>query len=81
MSCMADNGKWYPIVATETAIGFDILPTTNEYYTNLDDLIAKNLTFDEKTVFLEMAYAPVSSLLIVSFLDHLLRYNKVQRFT
>ena len=51
MSCMADDGKWYPIIATpraDTEIRFDILPTTNEYYTDIDDLMAKNLTFDEE---------------------------------
>ena len=51
MSCLANNGEWYPIVATpraDAANEFDISPTTNLFDPNIDDLTAKNLTFDEE---------------------------------
>ena len=48
MSCEADNGDWFPIEVLQNQNNtFSILPTTNEFYSNMTELRAMNLKFQE----------------------------------
>ena len=48
MSCLADNGRWYPIQVTQNGESFEISATTNGYYTDIEYLRGLNLTFQEE---------------------------------
>jgi len=45
MSCLADNGRWYPIQVTQNGERFEVSATTNGYYTDIEYLRGLNLTF------------------------------------